>query len=178
MLLVRDPCESRVASMNTLRAHARSASVHSYALTNQRLQSVACIHTHVSTMKKMAMVLLLSAVALFAGKQLFEKWNMHKSMSSLRARPLAALKDPASAQWRNEVLSADRKTLCGEINAKNSLGGYAGFKRFIANHGGYLIEGSPFSTWSIADNRTPVPEDMVKAAQLSDAGQQLSLIHI
>lgn len=36
------------------------------------------------------------------------------------------LKDPESAQLRNQ------KGLCGEVNAKNSFGGYAGFKRFIA----------------------------------------------
>lgn len=36
------------------------------------------------------------------------------------------LKDPDSAQFRNQ------KRICGEVNAKNSFGGYAGFKRFIA----------------------------------------------
>ena len=49
------------------------------------------------------------------------------------------MKDPASAQWRNEVLSADNKTLCGEVNAKNSMGGYVGFKPYIANQKGYLL---------------------------------------
>lgn len=36
------------------------------------------------------------------------------------------LKDPDSAQFRNQ------RKICGEVNAKNSFGGYAGFKRFIA----------------------------------------------
>lgn len=39
---------------------------------------------------------------------------------------LANLKDPNSAQFRNQ------KGFCGEVNAKNSFGGYAGFVRFIA----------------------------------------------
>lgn len=45
------------------------------------------------------------------------------------------LRDPASAQYRNEVLylfSDDSGTLCGEVNSKNSFGGYTGFKRFMA----------------------------------------------
>ena len=36
------------------------------------------------------------------------------------------LKDPESAEFRNQ------KGFCGEVNSKNSFGGYAGFKRFIA----------------------------------------------
>lgn len=36
------------------------------------------------------------------------------------------LKDPDSAEFRNQ------SRLCGEVNAKNSIGGYVGFRRFIA----------------------------------------------
>lgn len=45
-----------------------------------------------------------------------------------KARELvtARLKDPESAQFRNQA------GICGEVNAKNSFGGYTGFKRFIA----------------------------------------------
>ena len=39
---------------------------------------------------------------------------------------LANLKDPESAQFRNQ------KGLCGEVNAKNSFGGRSGFVKFIA----------------------------------------------
>ncbi|WP_286936162.1 hypothetical protein [Achromobacter sp. UBA4530] len=39
---------------------------------------------------------------------------------------LATLKDPDSAKFRNQ------KSFCGEVNAKNSFGGYTGFKRYIA----------------------------------------------
>lgn len=35
------------------------------------------------------------------------------------------LKDPQSAQFRNQ------HELCGEVNSKNSFGGYNGFTRFI-----------------------------------------------
>lgn len=38
----------------------------------------------------------------------------------------AVLKDPDSAEFRNQ------RGFCGEVNSKNSFGGYVGFKRFIA----------------------------------------------
>ncbi|MHA6827401.1 hypothetical protein ACQUJV_14410 [Ralstonia pseudosolanacearum] len=45
------------------------------------------------------------------------------------------LRDPDSAEFRNTKYGPDilnRKALCGEVNAKNGFGGYAGFKRFIS----------------------------------------------
>lgn len=40
-----------------------------------------------------------------------------------------SLKDPGSAQFRN-IRESSPGILCGEVNAKNSMGGYVGFKRF------------------------------------------------
>lgn len=42
------------------------------------------------------------------------------------------LKDPESARFRTVFISPKGKAVCGEVNAKNAMGGYAGFKRFIA----------------------------------------------
>lgn len=39
------------------------------------------------------------------------------------------LKDPGSAQFRN-IRESSPGILCGEVNAKNAMGGYVGFKRF------------------------------------------------
>jgi hypothetical protein len=43
------------------------------------------------------------------------------------------LKDPDSAQFRNTYLSRKSGTpvTCGEVNSKNSFGGYSGFKLFL-----------------------------------------------
>ncbi|WP_146196954.1 hypothetical protein [Achromobacter pulmonis] len=41
------------------------------------------------------------------------------------------LKDPLSAQFRNMQGSEGALMVCGEINAKNGMGGYVGFKRFM-----------------------------------------------
>lgn len=45
------------------------------------------------------------------------------------------LKDPTSAEIRNH------KGNCGQVNGKNSLGAYTGFKRFIATPAIVVIEG-------------------------------------
>lgn len=50
-----------------------------------------------------------------------------------------SFKDPDSAKFRNvTVLDAGKtKAICGEVNAKNSYGGYVGFRSF------YKYEDSP-----------------------------------
>jgi hypothetical protein len=67
-----------------------------------------------------------------------------------RAALANQLKDPSTAQFRGLFLSQGRMIvdgnvqfpiqLCGEVNAKNSYGGYVGFKRFAATLGGGVIE--------------------------------------
>lgn len=52
-----------------------------------------------------------------------------KAMREGKAAVLENLKDPDSAKFRNLKTSRDL-FLCGEVNAKNSMGGYVGFKRF------------------------------------------------
>jgi len=44
------------------------------------------------------------------------------------------LKDPDSAKFRNVrfVKYNARTVVCGEVNAKNSYGGYVGFENFVA----------------------------------------------
>lgn len=49
-----------------------------------------------------------------------------------------ALKDPSSAQFRNVTVrkSEAGRVVCGEVNAKNSYGGYVGFRQFVAGVAG------------------------------------------
>ena len=54
------------------------------------------------------------------------------------------LKDPDSAKFRSVKVKWD--TVCGEVNAKNSYGGYAGYRRFYSIDGKDLhMEESNFS---------------------------------
>jgi len=54
----------------------------------------------------------------------------------------AGLTDPESARFRNEAISTNRDgaTLCGQVNFKNSVGGYEGFQRFISGQSATLFE--------------------------------------
>lgn len=56
------------------------------------------------------------------------------------------LRDPASAQFQNEVIrrKGDVASVCGEVNAKNGFGGYTGFTSF-AVVGNLAVVQSPSS---------------------------------
>lgn len=51
------------------------------------------------------------------------------------------MKDPATVQFRRaRIVKKDGlRFVCGEINAKNSYGGYVGFQRFISTPQGVVI---------------------------------------
>lgn len=72
--------------------------------------------------------LLLAA----CGQSEAEKARSAAAMKEIRYQRVArefvtgVLKDPNSAEFRNQ------RGFCGEVNSKNSFGGYVGFKRFIA----------------------------------------------
>lgn len=72
-------------------------------------------------------------VSLFLGGYYFYK-------HSYRSFLVESMIDPSSVMFRNENFSADNEYLCGEINAKNRLGAYTGFEKFIANKNGYYIQ--------------------------------------
>lgn len=58
-----------------------------------------------------------------------------EQQTNSRLALLNHLKDPNSAEIRNHSGN------CGEVNSKNSFGGYTGFKRFIATPAIVVIDG-------------------------------------
>ena len=53
------------------------------------------------------------------------------------------MKDPESARFKNLRLNSNN--VCGEVNGKNSSGGYVGYRRFFIENGGYaVLEGENF----------------------------------
>lgn len=65
------------------------------------------------------------------------------------------LKDPASAEFRNSFVSnaIGAPVVCGEVNAKNSFGGYTGFQRFVSGGSIQVVEtdmaaGEMDKTWA------------------------------
>lgn len=63
-----------------------------------------------------------------------EETLIAKAKKSLTAQ----LKDPDSANFRNVAVRevSSGVVVCGELNAKNSYGGYTGFTRFVAGPNG------------------------------------------
>ena len=72
------------------------------------------------------------------GQSEAEKAKSQADMKEIKLQRMAleflepTLKDAKSAEYRN------RKGLCGEVNSKNSMGGYTGFQRFIAAGNGMV----------------------------------------
>ena len=71
-----------------------------------------------------ALVALIAAVTVWAN---YDAWFVLPKARQLVA---AQLNDPLSAQFRNDRF-IDYDWHCGEVNAKNAMGGYVGFRRFI-----------------------------------------------
>ena len=65
--------------------------------------------------------------------------KLEKLEGELKAAVLNELTDPGSAQFKNlrliEKGPEGKPVLCGEVNAKNKMGGYVGFTRFAAQQG-------------------------------------------
>lgn len=80
-------------------------------------------------LKVMFPVFLLLAAC---GQSEADKARQKAEMIEIRYQRVArefvsgVLKDPESAEFRNQ------RGFCGEVNSKNSFGGYVGFRRFIA----------------------------------------------
>ena len=102
-------------------------------------------------MKKVLGALLCGAVIAGCGDSgNSERMQEIKVQRVVQGFVKANLKDPDSAEFRNQ------RGMCGEVNAKNSFGGYNGFKRFMAAseelvviEGDGLMEPSEFEkAWS------------------------------
>ena len=83
------------------------------------------------------------------------------------------LKDPGSAQFRNERIQADGTTVCGEFNAKNSLGGYVGFRRYVSNSKHFLVEKSGFGTWPLEAVPAQPPDGFAEAISKAATSAEL-----
>lgn len=60
-------------------------------------------------------------------------------IDAFKATLIAPFRDPDSAQFRNVRLLADAKGLCGEVNAKDTSGGYVGYMPFAVTNDGKRI---------------------------------------
>lgn len=91
----------------------------------------------------------------------YDEWFVHPEMiKNKRGHAVQNLRDPASAQFRNEQLTRNG-WLCGELNSKNAYGAYTGFKRFISrDYGDAWIEGLGYAGKSGALSTVHMIEDL------------------
>lgn len=52
------------------------------------------------------------------------------ALARAREQVTSRLKDPGSAQFQDVTYDATSRVACGQVNAKNSFGGYTGFQQF------------------------------------------------
>ena len=77
-----------------------------------------------------------------------------KNIDSVKKSVEEGLSDPQSAQYK-DVKEFPEGVVCGQVNAKNKLGGYAGFQAFVYRDGREVnLKDYPFAD-SILCNETP-----------------------
>jgi hypothetical protein len=111
-------------------------------------------------MYRLIAVLLLAVACALVWRPGARAWHAHQTTESAHQHITDTLKDPASVQWRGDMVSSDGDLICGTVNAKNSMGGYVGFKRYLASQTGYLVEDAG-GAWPLTDKRILVPQDTI-----------------
>jgi hypothetical protein len=83
-----------------------------------------------------------------------------KTEEQLKEIVQSTLKDPESARFKN-ITYLSQRALCGEVNSKNSYGGYVGFKSFVVDFEGVYWSGDSSSKSDVGNlysRRTFVPK--------------------
>jgi hypothetical protein len=91
-------------------------------------------------MKRIMLIGLLAASSAFAAKPKPASPAPDEYFKAVEAKMIAEgqdritgrLNDPESGRFRNVFVSPRGRAVCGEVNAKNRMGGYVGFRRFIS----------------------------------------------
>jgi hypothetical protein len=76
-------------------------------------------------------VAVVVAGAMVAGAVLYSSGALGPDTPPHRQAVMDQLIDPESAQFRSERQDDVLKAYCGEVNSRNSLGGYVGWQHYI-----------------------------------------------
>jgi len=82
------------------------------------------------TISILSVIFILCSTTLIAGDAREIAW-IEKGKEAVRSK----LKDPNSAQFKNVYFHRGADGIpvsCGEVNSKNSFGGYTGFQKFVS----------------------------------------------
>jgi hypothetical protein len=84
-------------------------------------------------------ICVIAAGLLFIGYLAYDEMSGAHGTRLLQESIKEQLKDSDSAKFRNMILTDEESGLaCGEVNSKNSLGGYVGFHPFVRKNGTLL----------------------------------------
>jgi hypothetical protein len=124
-------------------------------------------------MRALATIVLasLAAVAAAAPKE-------HHLIAASKQEVLLTMKDPESTRFRNVRMRAP-VTVCGEVNSKNSMGGYVGFKRFFVIGGAVArVEGeqdsfdSAYEQFCVSAKTSPaIPREVLGRCEVGAAAR-------
>lgn len=73
-----------------------------------------------------------------------EKWFGAETIVAAERAVRGELKDPDAAQFKDVRANYTEEfgvVACGRVNAKNELGGYTGFRRFVSSGRSVILEG-------------------------------------
>lgn len=70
----------------------------------------------------------------------------------------ASMKDPDSAQFRPGFADAKKQIVCGEVNAKNSYGGYTGFEKYSYYKDRFHLQSDDLKTYLLGSGYCLVTE--------------------
>ena len=73
-----------------------------------------------------------------------EKWFGAETIVAAERAVRGALKDPDAAQFKDVRANYTEEfgvVACGRVNAKNGIGGYTGFRRFVSGGKSVILEG-------------------------------------
>ena len=73
-----------------------------------------------------------------------EKWFGAETIVAAQQAVRNSLKDPDSAQFKGVYANYTDEfdvVACGQVNSKNTFGGYTGFKRFVSSGKSVILEG-------------------------------------
>jgi hypothetical protein len=93
-----------------------------------------------------------SIILLIVSGTLLLKWDEWFTWPKKRESMRSFFKDPQSMQYRNQ--HSNGYYLCGEVNAKNAMGGYVGFEKFISYEDGFAVRGSTTNKFTSKSDST------------------------
>jgi hypothetical protein len=98
--------------------------------------------------RKAKTLALTAACFVLAGAGASAWWYQreHAPTEAAKEAIRATLKDPDSALFREVRFYSFTGATCGQFNAKNSMGGYVGYRKFVFTHTGKLsVQGDDYT---------------------------------